>query len=124
MKEPGGNSKTLLLRLEFTRERPHRAVMDKPRLEIEYCTGCRWMMRAAWTAQELLTTFEDELGGVTLLPSDTGGCFQVRCNGRILHDRKRDGGFLELKHLKQRVRDALAPGRDLGHSETVPTAPD
>ena len=32
---------------------------DKSRIEIEYCTQCRWMLRAAWVAQELLTTFED-----------------------------------------------------------------
>lgn len=30
-------------------------------LAIEYCTGCRWLLRAAWMAQELLTTFEKEL---------------------------------------------------------------
>jgi len=29
-----------------------------PRVEIEYCTGCRFLPRAAWLAQELLTTFE------------------------------------------------------------------
>ena len=26
----------------------------KPRVEIEYCTQCRWLLRAAWMAQELL----------------------------------------------------------------------
>ncbi len=35
-----------------------------PKVEITYCTQCRWLLRAAWTAQELLTTFESELGGV------------------------------------------------------------
>lgn len=34
----------------------------KPRVSITYCTQCRWLLRAAWLAQELLTTFEDELG--------------------------------------------------------------
>ena len=33
-----------------------------PRIEIEYCTGCRWGLRAGWVAQELLVTFEAELG--------------------------------------------------------------
>lgn len=28
-----------------------------PRIEIVYCTQCRWLLRAGWTAQELLTTF-------------------------------------------------------------------
>ena len=31
-------------------------VQRLPSVEIEYCTGCRWMLRAAWLAQELLTT--------------------------------------------------------------------
>lgn len=38
------------------------AMARQPRLEIEYCTQCRWLLRAAWMAQELLTTFEAELG--------------------------------------------------------------
>ena len=35
--------------------------MRSPRLEIEYCTQCRWLMRASWTASELLTTFVEEV---------------------------------------------------------------
>jgi len=33
---------------------------DRPyyKVDVEYCTGCRWMLRAAWIAQELLTTFQ------------------------------------------------------------------
>ncbi len=28
--------------------------MDRrPRIEIEYCTQCRWLLRAGWMAQEL-----------------------------------------------------------------------
>lgn len=38
------------------------------RVEIEYCTQCRWLLRAAWMAQELLTTFETELDEVALKP--------------------------------------------------------
>jgi hypothetical protein len=38
-------------------------------ISISYCTGCRWMLRSAWMAQELLTTFQDELDSVTLIPS-------------------------------------------------------
>src|SRR5690606_28225246 len=48
-----------------------------PRLEITYCTRCRWLLRAGWTAQELLTTFPADLGEVALVPG-TGGVFQVR----------------------------------------------
>jgi predicted Rdx family selenoprotein len=38
-------------------------------VSMTYCTGCRWMMRAAWMAQELLTTFQEELDSITLIPS-------------------------------------------------------
>ena len=67
-------------------------------------------------AQELLTTFEDELGGVTLVPG-TGGVFEVRANGEVLWSRKAEGRFPELKEIKQRLRDRIAPDRDLGHSD-------
>jgi selenoprotein W-related protein len=90
--------------------------MAKPILEIEYCTQCRWLLRAAWLSQELLTTFEEELGGVTLIPG-TGGIFEVRGAGALLWSRKAEGRFPEAKELKQRVRDQIAPGRDLGHSD-------
>ena len=87
-----------------------------PRLEIEYCTQCRWLLRAGWTAQELLTTFQEELGEVALIPG-TGGVFEVRVDGSVIWSRAVEGRFPELKELKQRVRDAIAPGRSLGHSD-------
>jgi selenoprotein W-related protein len=87
-----------------------------PRIEIEYCTQCRWLLRAGWTAQELLTTFQDELGGVTLIPG-TGGVFEVRIGGDLLWSRKAEGRFPEMQELKQRIRDRIAPDRDLGHSD-------
>jgi selenoprotein W-related protein len=87
-----------------------------PLVEIEYCTQCRWLLRAAWTAQELLTTFEPDLGGVTLVPG-RGGVFEVRVAGNVVWSRAAEGRFPELKELKQRIRDHVAPERDLGHSE-------
>ena len=88
-----------------------------PRVEIEYCVGCRWMMRAAWTAQELLTTFESELAEVALVPGRAAGIFQVRLDGEMIFDRKAAWGFPELRALKQIIRDRIAPARDLGHSD-------
>ncbi len=87
-----------------------------PRIEIEFCTQCRWLLRAGWTAQELLTTFQDEIGEVALIPG-TGGVFEVRVDGVIIWSRKGEGRFPELKELKQRLRDAIAPERELGHSD-------
>ena len=89
-----------------------------PRLEIEYCTQCRWLLRAAWMSQELLITFEDELAEVALIPGKSG-IFDVRIDTRLIWSRKREGRFPELKELKQRVRDCVAPDRKLGHSDSV-----
>ncbi|HRK62563.1 MAG TPA: SelT/SelW/SelH family protein [Candidatus Omnitrophota bacterium] len=88
----------------------------KALVKIEYCTQCRWLLRAAWMAQELLTTFQDELGEVALIPG-TGGVFQVRLNGELIWCRKEKQGFPDIKELKQLVRDRVAPDKDLGHSE-------
>ena len=89
---------------------------DRPRVEIEYCTQCRRLLRAAWMAQELLTTFEQEIGEVALKPG-TGGVFEVRVDGAPLWSRKAEGRFPDIKELKQRVRDRVAPGRALGHTD-------
>ncbi|KAG6131536.1 hypothetical protein E4U28_006890 [Claviceps purpurea] len=111
-----------------------------PRVTIRFCTQCRWMLRAAYYAQELLSTFSTSLGQVSLQPS-TGGIFTITIQTssssssspdlpgtdtgtdastgtgdiQVLWDRKRDGGFPEVKDLKRRVRDVVEPGRNLGH---------
>jgi len=88
-----------------------------PRVEIEYCPGCRWLLRAGWTAQELLSTFESELAEVAIVPGSEAGVFVVRLDDEVIFDRKTEGRFPELRELKQQVRDRVAPGRDLGHSD-------
>lgn len=88
----------------------------KGRVEIRYCTQCRWLLRAAWMAQELLTTFQDEIAELALIPG-SGGVFEVRVDGELLWSRAEQGRFPELKELKQRLRDRIAPERDLGHSD-------
>ena len=85
-----------------------------PRIVITYCTQCHWLLRAAWMAQELLSTFGTDLGEVALAPA-TGGAFAITYDGDQIWERKRDGGFPDVKALKGRVRDRLDPGRDLGH---------
>jgi len=74
-------------------------------------------------AQELLTTFAEELGSVTLVPDDTGGVFEIRLDGRLLWSRKEHGRFPDIKELKQLVRDEVAPERGLGHSDAKPAQP-
>ena len=88
--------------------------MPGPRVEIVYCTQCRWLLRAGWVAQELLSTFAEELGEVALVPGK-GGVFDVRLDGELLFSRGEQQRFPEAAELKQRVRDRIDPGRDLGH---------
>lgn len=94
-------------------------------------------------AQELLQTFSTSIGEIALIPV-TGGIFTVtmthaatttpststptsgstpdpqkQATGSVtetlIWDRKTDGGFPETKELKNRVRNIIEPGRDLGH---------
>ena len=90
----------------------------KIRITIEYCTGCRWLTRASWLAQELLITFESDIEGVILKPSLVSGTFKVSSDSEIFWDRKTEGGFPELKVLKQVIRNSISPEKDLGHSDS------
>ena len=74
------------------------------------------MLRAAWMAQELLTTFESEIEEVALRPG-SGGVFVISAAGEVVWSRALEGRFPEIKELKQRVRDRIAPEKVLGHSE-------
>jgi selenoprotein W-related protein len=87
----------------------------KPLVTITYCTGCNWLLRAGWMAQELLQTFQTDLGGVTLVPGETGGVYEIAVDGRVIWERKRDGGFPDAKEIKSRLRDVIEPEKDLGH---------
>jgi selenoprotein W-related protein len=89
---------------------------NKPRVEIIYCSQCRFILRASWLAQELLMTFDTDLGEVALVPG-SGGIFEVRVDGERIWSKKEQGRFPESKQLKQLVRDRVAPEKDLGHSD-------
>src|SRR3954468_2153612 len=90
--------------------------VPEPRVEIEYCTQCRWLLRAGWTAQELLTTFPAELGEVALVPG-SGGVFDVRVDGETVWPPRVEAGSPALRELKRRVRARVARSRHLGHTE-------
>ena len=87
-------------------------------ITVEYCTGCRWLTRASWVAQELLITFEGDIEGVILKPASVSGTFKVSSASKVFWDRKTEGGFPELKILKQLIRDFVSPEKDLGHSDS------
>ncbi|TDI92485.1 MAG: SelT/SelW/SelH family protein [Gammaproteobacteria bacterium] len=84
------------------------------RVEIRYCTKCKWLLRSAWMAQELLSTFEDDISEVALVPG-ANAVFEIKINGSLIWSREKDGGFPEIKVLKSLVRDVVAPNKDLGH---------
>lgn len=107
------------------------APVNLPRVAITYCTQCKWLLRAAYFGQELLSTFGTSIGEIALIPA-TGGIFTVHLTHlstaedvegdaipveTLVWDRKAEGGFPETKILKQRVRNVIEPGKDLGHSD-------
>ena len=89
----------------------------KPTITIEYCPKCNWLLRAAYMAQEILTTFEEDVHGVLLQPSEYSGRYSIFIDGEKVFDRKEAGGFIEIKALKQLIRDKVNPGKSLGHSD-------
>lgn len=93
-----------------------------PRIAIRYCTQCRWLMRAAWMAQELLTTFVLDIGEVALIPG-TGGVFEVWVEDTLIWSRAQEGRFPEITELKRLVRDQVAPGKSLGHVDRKAATP-
>ncbi|CAE6442726.1 unnamed protein product [Rhizoctonia solani] len=103
-----------------------------PGIVVEFCDRCRWLHRATWTQTELFLTFPPPaLSSITLVPlnsAETGGRFRVWLlptdgeNSKLVWDRKTEGGFPELKVLKQRIRDIIQPGTSLGHSDAKPSA--
>lgn len=95
-----------------------KTIEMKPTINIEYCPKCNWLLRAAYMAQEFLTTFDGELKAVALQPSDVSGSFSISIDGKKIFDRKEYGGFPEIKELKQMIRDVVNPGKNLGHSDT------
>jgi len=89
-------------------------MIQHPRIAIRYCTQCRWLLRAAWMAQELLNTFVLDIGEVALIPG-TGGVFEIWAGETLIWSRAEQGRFPEITELKRLVRDHVAPGKSLGH---------
>ncbi|HEV8575163.1 MAG TPA: SelT/SelW/SelH family protein [Dehalococcoidia bacterium] len=88
--------------------------MTAPRVEITYCTKCKFLLRAAWLAQEILTTFESDVEEVALRPG-SGGIFEVRLNGEMIASNADGGPMPDVAAVKRLLRDSFAPGRRIGH---------
>lgn len=89
----------------------------KPTITIEYCPKCGWLLRAAYMAQELLTTFEEDIHSVALQPSEMAGSYVIYVDNQKIFDRKVLGHFPEIKEIKQWVRDKVNPEKNLGHAD-------
>ena len=88
--------------------------MPGPRVEITYCTKCRFLLRAAWIAEELLTTFGAELGEVALRPG-SGGIFEVSLDGTVVATNRDHAPMPEPADVKRAIRDRISPSRKIGH---------
>jgi len=88
--------------------------MTRARIEITYCTRCKFLLRAAWLSQELLTTFEVELGEVALRPGG-GGIFEIALDGEVVATNRDGGKMPDPAEVKRILRDRIAPERRIGH---------
>lgn len=90
--------------------------MSGPRVEITYCTKCKFLLRASWMAQELLTTFGAELGEVAIVPG-SGGIFEVALDGEVIASNLDGREMPDPAEVKRAVRDRVSPGKRIGHEE-------
>ena len=90
--------------------------MNGPRVTITYCTRCKFLLRATWMAQELLTTFGDELGEVVIVPGSSG-IFEVMLDGEVIASNRDEKKMPEPAEVKRAIRDRVSPGKRIGHEE-------
>ena len=94
-----------------------------PAVTITYCTQCRWLLRASWLAQELLTTFSAEITELTLRPG-TGGVLRIEVGDDVIFDRVRDGGFPDLERASSAPSATGSPPIASSATSTAPPRPD
>ncbi|CAG8663260.1 16076_t:CDS:2, partial [Gigaspora rosea] len=75
------------------------------------------VLRAGWTAQELLVTFCTIIGEVTLIPG-VNAVFIAQVDVETFWDRKKEGRFPELKELVNSNNFLIVPNMNLGHSNS------
>jgi selenoprotein W-related protein len=74
---------------------------DEPRrLEIEFCTKCRFQGRAFWLARELFDVVPELVAEIALVPS-SGGVFTVRFDGTSVWELASEGRFPEPKDIRE-----------------------
>ena len=88
--------------------------MSNPKAEvvITYCTQCQWLLRAAWLAQELLSSFSDDLARVSLEPASGGTLMgklrQVYADTRATLAKDEDATYVaQLEEAEDRILHAF-----------------
>ncbi len=84
------------------------------RIEITYCRRCKFMLRAAWMAQELLSSFEDDLSEVVIKPG-SGGILEVTLDGDVIATNRDHQPMPDTSDVKRAIRDRIAPDQRVGH---------
>ena len=90
--------------------------MAGARIEIEYCRRCRFQLRAAWLAQEILSTFDEDVAEVALVPSG-GGILEISVDGEVVASNRGGAMMPDVIDVKRAVRDRVAPARKFGHED-------
>ena len=90
----------------------------KNNIEIKICPKCKWLFRAIWIFQELLSIIVSDLSSVALVPSESG-VFDITSNQSLILARKKENGFINVAFIKQRIRDLIDAGRNFGHVDNV-----
>eukprot|EP00934_Nitzschia_sp_Nitz4_P006943 Nitzschia sp. Nitz4//scaffold79_size90958//6264//7316//NITZ4_005007-RA/size90958-augustus-gene-0.166-mRNA-1//1//CDS//3329558195//6933//frame0 len=108
---------------KVTKESPDTLLMHaaclgapEPTVTIHYCTGCNWLLRAAYLGQEIFTEFTGKINSVTLAPS-VGGRFTIELNNEIIFDRATEGRFPDVLEVYSLIRAKLGIKKKWGWLE-------
>ncbi len=75
---------------------------DPHRLEIAFCTVCKFHGRAFFVLRELIDQRPDLADEFVLVPS-SDGAFTVRYDGEVIFDYREHGRFPEPKEIREAV---------------------
>ena len=84
------------------------------RLEIEFCTKCRFQGRAFWLARELFDVVPELVDEIALRPS-SGGVFTVRYDESTVWELATAGRFPEPKDIREAMLAAAGQPPRIKH---------
>ena len=82
--------------------------MSRPvKVTITYCAECGYEPQTLDLAKALMLEFGARLSCIELIPWE-GGTFDVSVDGELIHSMTRDGGFGDIRAIKDAVRARLS----------------